>query len=156
MSDKELGKALLNLDAVALAAMPDAKRQTWSILARDRGRLRILTILTVIVWLLGSALVCGGLVGFGFIFPEQAKLMTELEQGKFQPEERDSVQRTILVGFQKGTLLIALSVAALSLTAFFTVLLILASRRATLRQINASLLEVSEQLKQIRPTGPSQ
>jgi hypothetical protein len=42
------------------------------------------------------------------------------------------------------------------LAAICTVLLILLSRRATLRQINASLLEISEQLKQLRQLPPSE
>ena len=40
------------------------------------------------------------------------------------------------------------------MAALSTVLLVLASRRATLRQINASLLEISEQLKQLRMPAP--
>ena len=76
--------------------------------------------------------------------------MHELEEGKLTPAQRDDIQRTLLIGFQKGTLLIAFSVAVMSLTAVFTILLIFASRRATLRQVNASLVEISEQLKQLR------
>lgn len=49
-----------------------------------------------------------------------------------------------------GTLIIAFSVFIATLAAFLTVLLILATRRATLRQVNANLLEISEQLKQMR------
>jgi len=153
MSEKDLGKALLQLDAATLASIPDARQQTWNILARDRGRVRLLTVLTVCVWLLAALLILGGLVGFGMIIPKQVKLMQDLEEGKLTPAERDSIQRTVLVGFQKGTLMIAFSVAVMSLTAVFTLLLIFASRRATLRQVNASLVEISEQLKQLRPTG---
>ena len=35
-----------------------------------------------------------------------------------------------------------------------TVLLVVASRRATLRQVSASLLEISEQLRQLRQAPP--
>jgi hypothetical protein len=44
----------------------------------------------------------------------------------------------------------------LMLAAVCTVLLILLSRRATLRQVNASLVEISEQLKQLRQVPPSE
>src|SRR5271165_1848712 len=114
MSEKELGKSLLNLDAASLAAIPDARRQTWNILARDRRRVRLLTIATICVWLLAILLVFGALVGFGLIMPQQAKLMTELDQGKLTAAEREVSQRNILAGFLKGTLLIAFSVAILS------------------------------------------
>ena len=94
MSEKELGKALLNLDALALAGVPDARQQTWLVLERDRRRVRRLTALTVLVWVLAMLL---------------------------------------------------------ALAAICTVRLVFASRRATLRQLNASLLEVAEQLKRLRP-----
>ncbi len=155
MSEKDLGKALLNLDAGTLGSVPDTRQQTWSILAHDRRRVRFLTTLTVCVWLLSTILVFGGLIGFGIIMPEQAKLMRELQERNFTPAERDEAQRYLLVGFQKGTLMIAFSVAVLSVTAVFTVLLIVASRRATLRHVNASLVEISEQLKGLRGNAPS-
>jgi len=153
MSEKDLGKALLNLDAASLAAVPDTRQQTWNILARDRRRVRLLTAVTVCIWLLAALLVFGGLVGFGLIFPQQAKLMNDLQEGKLTAAQRDESQRNLLVGFQKGTLLIAFSVAVLSLTSVLTVLLILASRWATLRQVNAGLVEISEQLKELRLAG---
>ena len=154
MSEKDLGKALLRLDAGTLTAVPDARQQTWSILARDKRRVRFLTTLTVCVWLLSAVLVFGGLIGFSIIMPEQAKLMRELQARKLTPAERDEAQRYLLVGFQKGTLMIAFSVAVMSVTAVFTVLLIVASRRATLRHVNASLIEISEQLKLLRQSTP--
>ena len=56
MSEKELGKALLDLDALALAGVPDARQQTWRVLERDRRRVRRLTDLTVAVWVLAMLL----------------------------------------------------------------------------------------------------
>jgi hypothetical protein len=55
------------------------------------------------------------------------------------------------------TLVIAASFAALTLAALCTVLLILASRRVTLHQLNANLAAISEQLKHLRlpPSDPS-
>ena len=115
--------------------------------------MRFLTAVTVAVWLLAAALVLAGLVGYGFLFPQEAKLLKEIEAGKVAPAQGEQAQRELLVGFQKGTLLIAFSVAVLALAALCTVLLLFASRRATLRQVNASLLEIAEQLKQLRPPG---
>jgi hypothetical protein len=50
---------------------------------------------------------------------------------------------------------IAGSVGALFLAALCTVLLVTTSRRATLRQINLRLMELSEQLKHMRGANPS-
>ena len=155
MSEKELGKALLRLDALDLAAVPEARQQVWRVLERDRRRVRFLTILTTAIWLLAVALILTVLVNFGLIFPAQAKLVHDIEAGSVTPAQHDEAQRLLLMAFEKGTLVIAFSVTVLAVAAFCTVLLILASRRATLRQVNASLAEISEQLKQLRPPPPT-
>jgi hypothetical protein len=154
MTEKDLGKALLRLDALQLAGVTDLRQQTWKVLERDRQRVRLLTVVTVLIWLFAAALVAMGLIGYGFTFPQQALLLHNIEAGKLTAAERDQTQRLVLIAFQKGTLLIALSVAIMALAALTTVFLILASRRATLRHINASLVEISEQLKQIRRPSP--
>jgi hypothetical protein len=151
MSEKELSKALLNLDALALAGVPDARQQTWQVLERDRRRVRRLTGLTVAVWVLAMLLALGVLVAFGFLFPQYALLVHGVEQGKLTQAQGQDMLRMYLMGLQKNLLIQALSVAALALAAICTVLLVFASRRATLRQLNASLIEIAEQLKRLRP-----
>jgi hypothetical protein len=155
MSEHELRKALLRLDATDLAGIVDARVQTWAVLERDRLRVRRLTMLTIAVWLLAGGLILAGLVSYGFIMPMQALLVKQIEEGKVTPGQRDEAQRLVLVGFMKGTLLIACSVAVMAVAALATVFLIQASRRATLRQVNASLLEISEQLKLLRQALPT-
>lgn len=154
MNERELGKALMNLDGATLAGTPDVRQQTWKILERDRRRVRRLTFVTVVVWLLAVALILGVLVAFGFIFPREAKLMSEIQQGKIPAAEQGKLWMVEMVAFQKGTLLMAFSITILSFAALSTVLLVFASRRATLRQINSSLVEISEQLRQMRQ-GPA-
>jgi hypothetical protein len=150
MNERDLGRALLNLDGATLAGTPDMRQQTWKILERDRRRVRRLTFVTMVVWLLALALILTVLVAFGFIFPREAKLLKEIEDGKVPEAQREMLWMRELAAFQKGTLLIAFSVTVLSVAAFCTVLLVFASRRATLRQINSSLVEISEHLKQAR------
>jgi hypothetical protein len=67
-----------------------------------------------------------------------------------QVARRGTDQRFQWAVLQKGTLVVATAVGLLTLAALGTVLLLFASRRATLRQVNASLLEISEQLRQLR------
>ena len=152
MNEKELSNALLNVDATDLASVPDARRLTWNVLERDRRRVGLLTALTVGVWLLAAALILFDLVVFGLIFPAQAHSWHDVETGKGTQAERDAIQHQLLVAFEMGTLVIGFSVAVMAVAALCTVFLIRASRRATLRQVNASLLEISEQLKQLRRT----
>jgi hypothetical protein len=154
MTQKDLGKALLTLGVTELSGLPDVREQTWAILERDRHRVRRLTGLTIGAWLLSTVLIFSVLVAFGFLFPKVAKLRMDVEQGKVTQTERDQLRNEHDVGFMMGTLLIAFSVAALTFAALCTVLLNLTSRRATLRQINASLLEISDQLKELRSSVP--
>jgi hypothetical protein len=150
MSEFELRRALLNLDATNLAGVPDARQLTWQVLERDRLRVRRLSALALLVWFLAGLLIVGGLINYGFTFPQQAKLVQDVEAGKLLPSERDAAQRAVLMAFEKGTLLIGLSVAVMAFAALVTVMLVVVSRRATLRQVNASLLEISEQVKELR------
>lgn len=158
MGEKDLGRSLLKLDATGLSGVPDARQQTWTILERDRRRVRFLTGLTLGVWGLSAALIWLVLVKFGLLFPEMAKLRMDAERGLLTAAQQAQMKDALLLGFQKGTLVIAFSVAVLGLAALCSVLLNLASRRATLRQINASLVEISSQLKGLQPgggTGPT-
>jgi hypothetical protein len=153
MTENELGRALLKLDAAGLSGVPDLKQQTWKVLDRDRRSVRRLAGLTILLWLLSAALILTVLVAFGLLMPRQAKLRMDVEQGKVTPAQGDQIAHGHMIEFEMGTVIIAVSVAALSLAAFATLLLNLTSRRATLRQINASLLEISEQLKGLRQGG---
>ena len=151
MNEKELGRALLKLDASNLSGVPDAKQQTWRVLERDRRRVWWVTAMTLVTWLLGVALVLWVLVAAGFLMPKHAQLMMHIQQGKIDPATRDQVAAF----HQKLTMMMAVgtagSVVVLALAALCTLLLIRVSRQATLRQVNASLLAISEQLRQQRP-----
>ncbi len=147
MSEKDLGQSLLKLDATGLSDVPDARQQTWAILDRDRRRVRFLTWLTLSVWLMAAGLIASVLLNFAYLFPHIAKLRMEIDRGAYTAAQRDYVMEGTLFAFQKLTLVIAFSVAVLGLAALCSVLLNLASRQATLRQINASLIEISAQLK---------
>jgi hypothetical protein len=153
MTQKDLGKALLRLGLTELSGLPDDREQTWTILERDRRRVRRLACMTIGAWLLSTLLIFTVLVAFGFLFPRVAKLRMDVEQGKVSQEQREHLRNEHDLGLMKGTLLIAFSVAALTFAALCTVLLNLTTRRATLRQINASLVVISEQLKELRSTG---
>ena len=141
MNDKELGKALLTLDTTPKLSELDPRNLARNIIARDRRRIRVLASLATLFWIAATAgIVWLCIMYFMMIEP---RLMA-YAQGKAQIEvdwrdwarAGDVAARSILACF------ILLLLAAIS-----TVLLILFSRHATLRQINASLSELSEQLK---------
>jgi hypothetical protein len=150
MGERELGRALLQLDSEQLAGNPNARQQTWKILERDRRRVWWLTAITVTLWAAAILMVLAMLVAFGLVFPLQAKLRDPAELARLPPEMRQDAQFKAQIAFQMVTVGVTCSVGILAMAALSTVLLVLASRRATLRQINASLLEISQQLKELR------
>jgi hypothetical protein len=155
MGDKELGRALLQLDSEQLAGNPNVRQQTWKILERDRRRVWWLTALTVALWAAAIGMVFAMLVAFGLVFPLQAKLRDPAELAKLPPDMRQEAQFAAEVYFKMTVVGVTCSVGILAMAALATILLVLATRRATLRQINASLLEISQQLKELRLTNPS-
>src|SRR5262245_26943705 len=152
MGEKELGRALLDLDADKLAGAPDTRPQTWKILERDRRRVWWLTAVTIALWAGAIGMVFLMLIAFALVFPLQAKLRDPAELARLPAEMQTDAQFKAQVAFQMCTVGVTVSVGILALAALSTLLLVLASRRATLRQINASLLEISQQLKELRQT----
>ena len=148
MTEKELGKALLNLDMTPLPA-PDPRQLTQKIVECDQRRIRVLASLATLFWILTTAgIVC--LCPFYLIMV--APRLRAYQAGRAHLEKDWNAWAT--VGDWAAYWLLA-CVLSLLLAALFTVLLILLSRRATLRQINASLVEIAEQLKQLRQLPPS-
>jgi len=151
MSDKEIGKALLRLDTEGSARAPDPRHLARKVLQRERWRVRLLTGLTVLLWLLAAAGVFFVIyIATWHLYPKQQQLMQDATLGKLPVEQIVEIQAILFQMVEICTRVLAAAFVALTLAALSTVLLVLASRRATLRQINASLTEISEQLKQLR------
>ena len=150
MNERELAKALLQ----RAGAMPSSEQITARILARDRRRVLVVTTMTVLTWLLAIGLVVAVLVIFGLLFPRQAQLMMDIEKGELSAQERIAIQATHFVAFAKAALLSVFAIAILAVASLGSLLLMFLIRRATLRQINASLREISEQLKRLGPATP--
>jgi hypothetical protein len=150
MTEKELGKALLNLDLVPAPAAPDPRQLTQKILERDRKRIRLLAGLATLFWVLTTVgIVC--LCPFYVMIV--APRLRAYQAGRAQLEK--DWNDWAMVGDWAVYWILA-CIISLLLAAICTVLLILLSRRATLRQINASLVEISEQLKQLRKLPPTE
>jgi hypothetical protein len=152
MSEKELGRALLDLDSRKLAGVADPREETWKILERDRRRVWWLTAASVGLWSVAILMVLGMMVAFALIFPLQAKLRDEAQQARvgLTPETAVDAQFKAQMAFQMGVVGVTVSVGLTCLAVLASLLLNIANRRATLRQINASLLEISQQLRELR------
>jgi hypothetical protein len=120
-------------------------------LRRERWLVHLLTGLTVLLWLVAAAGVFFVVyVATWHIYPKQHKLMLDATLGREPVEKIVKIQELLFQAVEVCTYVVAASFVALTLAALCTVLLVLVSRRATLRQINAQLAEISTQLKQLQ------
>jgi hypothetical protein len=153
MSEHELGKALLELDSQRLVGAGDTREMTWKILERDKSRLWWWTAATFGLWGAALLMVLMMMVGYALVFPKQAQLQQDQELARIginTPEEKQAAQFQAQIAFQMVTLGVTVSVGITCLAVLSSIMLGRASRRATLRQINASLLEISNQLKDLK------
>lgn len=160
---KTLADALLAIDSQMPSSSAEGREIARDVLRRDRRRVRILTWMTGMLFLLSALGICGGVFWYYMkVVPGFAKYkrdITVLQQQldkqipqSLQPEVLDRTAR-ILVGASYTLFMIqfanlgAISAlfAIMLAAAVCTVLLITANRRATLGQIQVSLLALSEQ-----------
>jgi hypothetical protein len=113
-----------------------------------------LTGVTVAAWLLGFGLLAVAVVGYGLALPRLAQIRHEIQEGKVKPAEREDMQFEAQKSMAMLSVGIGWAAVFLGWAVLFTVLLLFASRRATLRQVNASLLEISRQVKELRAALP--
>ena len=157
MLDKDVGDALLKLDLTPHTEAPTA--QIERIIETDRRRVRRWTRISIALWILAALGAIGIFVMGGLAFPLIAKLVQEAEVEGLQDAEVPNlanpdtpflvlaklVAMTMVFGTASFMVLVCAGLA--------TVLLLVRSRSATLRQINANLLQISEQLKGVPPGG---
>jgi len=149
MNPKDIGDALLNLElSPPSRATAD---QIDRIVDADRRRVKRWIRISVFLWVIAAV---GAVVIFilgGLTFPVIAKLLAENGEGTLENPDTPflALAKLMAVSMVIGTAsFVSLVTAGLS-----TVLLLVCSRRATLRQINSNLLEISEQLSRTSSAG---
>jgi hypothetical protein len=169
MLDKNVGDALLKLDLSPPTEAPST--QIERIIDTDRRRVQRWTRIAFTLWILAALGAFWIFIIGGLTFPAIAQMI--MDENKAQVARGQGAKTTEAVKeidpekgpledpntpFQLLTLLIAkcmvFGTAAFMLAVFAglaTVLLLLRSRTATFRQINANLLQISEQLKRVPP-----
>jgi hypothetical protein len=127
MSEKELGKALLNLAVAPTPTVPDPRQLTQKILDRDRKRIRLLVGLAALFWILTTAGIVYLCVFYAMLV---APRLRAYQAGHAQLE--NDWNDWAMAGDWAAYWILG-CIIALLLAATCTVLLILFSRRATLR-----------------------
>src|SRR5262245_22516907 len=105
MGEKELGRALLELDSHTLADVPPTREQTWKILERDRRRVWWWTAGTIALWAAAIVMVLLMLIAYALVFPLQAKLRQPDEVARLglTPEQLVDAQDKAQIVFQMIT-----------------------------------------------------
>jgi hypothetical protein len=149
MNEQELGKSLLQAVEAEHPGSPEGRRLAAQILNRDRRRTWLLGTATLLLWLIGAG-------GIAFVLYELAVHVPEYmafhgqKTGAVSTQQWQNFQESYMAGFQIGMVVVAGSVAVLALAGLGTFLLVLDTRRATLRQINASLTLISQRLERLQ------
>jgi hypothetical protein len=128
---------LVPLDAAALAEM---------VVSRDRWRIRLLASLAVIFWVLAAVGV------LGMVWSHLVLVLPRLNAMNLHPDRfrgPENAQVWVTVSLWAAGLVAAVVVLSL-LAAVCTVGLVLLTRRATLRQVQAGLADVAAELRQLR------
>ena len=143
MNERDLGKSLLHGEAA-----PDVHQLTEHVLRRDRRRVWLLAGACVVTWMLVVML------PWSTVLPMLAKVVEQVAAtngsgpATADPAQQRAQWTELLQVVKKGTIATFFgSLASMLMAAVCTVALIVASRRATLRQVNARLAEISDQLK---------
>jgi hypothetical protein len=155
-------------------AMTD--QQVMDTLRRQQRRLKWLAATAVALWSLAVITSVGVLISYSvFYAPKERQVMADYgayghlrdrssltpegEPGPNRPptpaEKALGLQFTMSYVMTKAILIVAVSVVILSCGTLATLLLVIFNRRVTLRQINHSLAQISEQLKALQATRPA-
>jgi hypothetical protein len=143
MNEKQIGKALLQVDAAPPSSIKDIGEIACQTTRRDRLRIRLLAGACVLCWIV-TVLGVIWLIGFYFLY-----IVPRLDAYAVGRLQLENDWKEWIRAFNAGAQIILTCMVAFLSAALGTVLLVLASRRATLKQINVDLLIISEQLKQL-------
>ena len=153
MNENEIGTGLARLGA--LRGADDERHLARKVLQRDRRRVGLLTGLAILFWAIAAAGVFFVVyVAIFHLYPKQQQLMRDHAAGNLPAERLIEIQALHFRTVEICTLVVSAAFIAATLAAICTLLLILVSRRATLKQIDANLIEIFEQLQRQR-LGPA-
>jgi ABC-type Fe3+ transport system permease subunit len=141
MNENELGEALLRGEDPI-----DVQALTQRVLRRDRSRMWLLGIACVVAWMFVVML------PWGFVLPMVEKVVEHqvvINRGDATTTAEIREESILALRSVKDCAIATFlsSIASMFVAVFCTVAFIVLSRRATLRQVNARLAEISAQLK---------
>jgi ABC-type Fe3+ transport system permease subunit len=137
MTERDFGRALLHGEHPV-----NVEQLTRRVLRRDRRRMWFLATLCVVAWMLVVML------PWSTVLPMMTKIGEHLRSIDPATPMTQADRAELAKAVRVGTIATFIcSLASMLMAAVCTVGLIILSRRATLRQVNARLAEISDQLR---------
>jgi hypothetical protein len=134
MNEKDLAAKLLRLGTSELSNPPGPRELTQKVIARDRRRVTVLAVVALVFWL------CSIVVLYMFMFELVGVYAQFQSAGGPNADPHAAHVYRFLLG-------LSASLESLCFAFLATMALLFVSRRASLRQINANLIEISEKLE---------
>jgi hypothetical protein len=140
MNEKDLAARLLRLGTSELSNPPGPRELTQRVIARDRRRVTVLAVIALIFWLASIVVL------YGFMWELLGVYAQFQSTGGPGADPHAAHVYRFLVG-------LSASLESLCFAFLATMILLFVSRRASLRQINANLIEISEKLERLEQAG---
>lgn len=161
MTQSDFNANFRNLLNQPLPPAPDPRRIAFELFQGDQRRTRVLAVMSLIFWVMGTA-------GIFLLVFNLNRIVMEGEARSNGAPNRELSQRAPddagggaldglvpgrlpPIAFTKMCAVVEVSVVALLIAGLLTVALIFSSRQATLNRINISLMQIAEQLSQASP-----
>lgn len=140
MTENELAKALLDLDTADTEHLTTTADMTRQVFRKDQRKVRITACLTLLFWLASLGALCWSTVSF-------SSKHSDVLQGTSPNVD------PLIADLAYSMFVLQASIEGIIFAVLCTLLLLYFSRRATLRQVNSSLLEISAQLQAIKDSA---
>ncbi len=140
MTESELAKALLELDTAEFENVTTTTELTRRVLQKDKRRVRITGWVTAVFWI-------GALCTLYWSTVSLVVKHAEVLKGTAENVDPLVADLVWLVFFTQA------SIEGLIFALLCTLLLLFFSRRATLRQVNSNLMEISTQLRNMKSSS---
>lgn len=157
---QKLAAALIKIQELEQGKLPPPKERAEFVINREHRRVRRLALGATFHWLLGVALLLYLIYAFFTVLRPREFWWMKTYYGvdhlgrvpDLEPRILDAYFYAMLVS--RGLLFAVIAALVLALAALGTVRLVFVTRRATVKQIQLGLAEVSEQLKELRDRLP--
>jgi hypothetical protein len=140
MNEKDLAAKLLSLGTSEPSKPPGPRELTQRVIARDRRRVIVLAVVALVFWLASIVVL--------YVF--MGELLSVYAQFQSTGGPDADPHAAHVYRFLLG---LSASLESLCFAFLATMVLLFVSRRASLRQINANLIEISEKLERLEQAG---